>query len=332
MTRAGPLGVGAADARHPACPAAGAATLVAELLRAPAGPAVLLDSRGGRAGGDGFSMLYDPRAGLGVLQRRGGVLRRHWLPGPLPDPAPDGRVAIRFGWDAVRRTWLLTVAPGGLGGLDAPAARTVRGAAPILLSPQDAAAACGAPDAGGIHPAVDWADVLPGAFVPPRAGGLGAAVPVDTPQGLVRAGRLRPGDVVCTLDAGPQPLVAVERAAVPLRGTLAPVTLRAGYLPMRADLVVAADQGVLFDGGAVEYLFGTEQVLVTAGEVARTLLATRLCGPGMMPLVTPVPARGTLLRSGAMAFAVGAAALPTLRSYEAAALLAAHRRQVPLPA
>jgi hypothetical protein len=315
----------------------GAGTLLVELAAVPKGPVVLLDSQGGTAATERFSMLFDSAAGLGVLQRRAGVLRRHWLAGPLPAPAPDGRIAIRFGWDGGRGHWHLAVAPGGVSALDGPAARSARGDRPIPLAPDDAEALCaaaGARDRTLVHPAVDWLGVVARPYTAPPRSGLGPAVPVETPDGPVAAGRLRPGDRVSTLDAGDQPLVAVQRAEVPICGTMAPVLLRAGYLPVRGDIMVGPGQRVLFDGASVEYLFGTEAVLIDAAELCQTVFAMRLRAAGTVPLITLEPARGTLLRSGALTLAVGRAepaSMPALQAYEAAALLASHRRQVPLP-
>ncbi len=73
---------------------------------------------------------------------------------------------------------------------------------------------------------------------------------IDTPKGAVRAGALRPGDLVTTLDHGPQPLlwVGVRRLeGHHLRGNVRrrPVLVRQGVLGARRDLFVSRQHGLV---------------------------------------------------------------------------------------
>ena len=81
------------------------------------------------------------------------------------------------------------------------------------------------------------------------------------------AGNLKVGDVVLTLDRGPRVLRALQRVDLPARGSFAPVLLRGPFYDSRCDILVSRDQRVAISGSAVEYLFGTESVLVAAGDV-----------------------------------------------------------------
>lgn len=97
---------------------------------------------------------------------------------------------------------------------------------------------------------------------------LTTQVPLATPEGYVPAGRLRRGDLVVTHDVaeGRQsvPVLASLRRTVPARGAFQPVRLRAPYFGLRQDIVVAPEQRLLIEGSEVEYMFGTEAVLVPA--------------------------------------------------------------------
>lgn len=300
-------------------------TLMLELARPVAGPCVLLDHRGtGDGPAQGLSVMFDPAEGLGVMQRRGGQLRRHWLPGPLPGGAG---ALLAFGWSgAPGGHWRLAVLPRDETG----AVQETTGPDTMTLSLAEALAIFSG-DAGqgtALHPAVEWCGVARGEFPFPPAALIAASARIHTPSGPVPARLLRPGDLVLTTDDGPQPLLAATVLELPHRGSLMPVVLRSGHLPLPRDLVVGPRQHVLIDGAEVEYLFGTDEVFVTARELIDGRLA-RPVGDGavtaMAALVLAHP--GVLLAEG-MALAAGHAdpaarsARPCLRGYEAAALRA----------
>ncbi|MWD26438.1 hypothetical protein E0K89_003005 [Aquicoccus sp. SCR17] len=96
---------------------------------------------------------------------------------------------------------------------------------------------------------------------------LSAHVPVATDRGYRAAGSLRRGDVVITEgEDGPEGVPVLESLSrlVPARGAFRPVRLRAPYFGLRQDIVVAPEQRLLIRGSEVEYMFGTEAVLVPA--------------------------------------------------------------------
>ena len=87
---------------------------------------------------------------------------------------------------------------------------------------------------------------------------------IATPGGDVRVEDLRPGDLVLTLDHGPQPLLLVSHKVFPATGRNAPVMIRKGALGNNADLLVSQQHRMLIGDWRAEMYFGVEQVLVAA--------------------------------------------------------------------
>jgi hypothetical protein len=228
--------------------------LVFEIDLPLAGAGVLLDMRD-EGGAVALSLFHDLGAGIALMHRRGGRLVRHLLPGPLWQKT--GVARLTFGWDLTARRWTLVLEQGGQ-------RLAAGGEGPLPIDLRELHLLC----AGGAgvrrHPAVLWFGAAPGAALPGPTGWIGVATPVETPRGVVAAGSLKPGDRVMTRDQGAVPLVGVTRLAVPGRGSLAPVRLRAPFYGRRADILVSPDQPVWIGGAQAEYLFGDEEVLVPA--------------------------------------------------------------------
>ena len=87
---------------------------------------------------------------------------------------------------------------------------------------------------------------------------------VRTAQGDRSLASIQPGDRVVTRDSGLQPVLAVVRRTVPALGAFRPVRLRAPYLGLCDDVVVAPHQRLVIGGSEVEYTFGRESVLIPA--------------------------------------------------------------------
>jgi hypothetical protein len=87
---------------------------------------------------------------------------------------------------------------------------------------------------------------------------------IRTPEGERAVETLRPGDLVETLDHGPQPLRWTGRTRVAADGTLAPVLIRKGALGNCRDLMVSPQHRVLLRGWRAEMLFDVPEVLVAA--------------------------------------------------------------------
>lgn len=105
--------------------------------------------------------------------------------------------------------------------------------------------------------------------------GIASGTLINTPQGPTRVENLRPGMLVDTLDAGPQPVRWTESREVLCRGTTAPVLLRAPYFGLPQDIIVTADHRILMDGSEVEYLFGEERVYARAGDMVNSMSVRR---------------------------------------------------------
>lgn len=87
---------------------------------------------------------------------------------------------------------------------------------------------------------------------------------IETPDGPRYVETLRAGDLVNTLDDGPQPLTWAGGERLSGRGPNAPVHIRAGALGNIRDLVVSQNHRMLVRGPQAELLFGQSEVLVAA--------------------------------------------------------------------
>ncbi|RYG90025.1 hypothetical protein EU803_15530 [Loktanella sp. IMCC34160] len=88
---------------------------------------------------------------------------------------------------------------------------------------------------------------------------------IDTPIGPRPIETLKVGDLVNTLDHGPQPIRWIQSSTVSGKGNLAPVCFEAGTLPGQdRELRVSPQHRVLFGGYLAELHFGEDEVLVPA--------------------------------------------------------------------
>ncbi|WP_299846427.1 Hint domain-containing protein [uncultured Roseovarius sp.] len=87
---------------------------------------------------------------------------------------------------------------------------------------------------------------------------------IATPDGDRLIEDLKPGDLVLTLDNGPQPLLLVSCKTFPATGRNAPVHIAKGALGNNADLLVSQQHRILIGDWRAELFFGVEQVLVAA--------------------------------------------------------------------
>lgn len=255
----------------PGSPVAGSlarGVMIFEIDLPLAGAGVLLDMRlaadVGREGEVALSLFHDLGAGIALMMRRGPRLVRHLLPGPLWQKS--GVARLTFGWDAPARRWTLALEQDG---------QRVAAEGEGVLAPDmaDLHRLCDGGAGMLRHPALLWFGVMPGADLPEPLGWIGTSTPVLTPRGVVAAGSLRPGDRVMTRDQGAVPLVGVTRLAVPGRGSLAPIRLRAPFWGRKVDILVSPDQPVWVAGPETEYLFGEEEVLVLARHLADGAMA-----------------------------------------------------------
>lgn len=234
---------------------------------------VLLDWRDPDGADQALSIFHHPRSGLGLCWRDGARLQRHLLPGALrSDMARVARLTFR--WEGPRQVpgqvWQMRLDGGD--GIEIAATMGLGPAAPPLAALALMASGRGLARRDG---AVLWFGVLSGDAPPARAPWIGRATPVPTPGGPVPAGLLQVGQWVLTCDAGPLPLRSLRQLQMPSRGSHAAIVLRAPYHAQDRDVLVSADQMVALGGPEAEYLFGEDEVLVSAGALAdgRTAMA-----------------------------------------------------------
>ncbi len=219
--------------------------------------AVLVDFQSDEGWSRTFSIFADPEAGVAILYRQGDSLHRPFLPGPMP--RADGTARLSYHFDAPRRRWRMQLDVLGQG-----TALRSEGTNPLPLRLDDLQQVCAGHSGAERHPSVLWFGAATGADLPDTAPWIGLASLVDTRDGPVAAGALRPGDQVLTVDDGPLPVLRVTRRDLPSCGFFAPVLLRAPFFGRARDLLVSADQLVALAGSLVEYHFGEDEVLIAA--------------------------------------------------------------------
>lgn len=206
-----------------------------------------------------FTLLFDPKIGFIIAHRQGARVVRHVLPGPIRQGQGHGR--LTFDFDAPAKRWSLRFEHLSA----APAFVTSsHGTDPLPLQIADIAALCAQPFA--CSPPVLWFGVSHDydCALPAAAPWIGLRTKVDTSLGPIAAGNLRPGDIIMTLDQGPQMLLACQQLSLPARGSFAPVLLCAPYFGQQQDILVSADQLIAIEGPETEYLFDQDSVLVPA--------------------------------------------------------------------
>lgn len=146
---------------------------------------------------------------------------------------------------------------------------------------------------------------------------------VETPAGLVAVETLAPGDLVETLDSGPQPvrwvghvtLTGAELAADP---SLRPIRIRAGALghgrPSR-DMRLSPQHRLLVDGARLPLLFGEAEMLVAARDLLDDHRITRDPAPDGVTYIHFLFDRHEIVRADGLAaesFRPGPQTLPAL--------------------
>ena len=207
-----------------------------------------------------LSVFFDPEAGLALLHRQGNDLRRHLIPGPLPQHQGTARLAFTF--DAPGRTWSM-----GYEIIELGIHRAAQGTRPLPMASADLRALCTATQDSQRHRAVLWFGATQNDMLPDHAPWIGLRTPIDTSRGVVAAGLLKPGDLIATLDQGFLPLKTLVHHTLPSRGSFVPVLLRTPFFGLSGDILVSSGQMVLISGASVEYLYGVEEALISAASL-----------------------------------------------------------------
>lgn len=87
---------------------------------------------------------------------------------------------------------------------------------------------------------------------------------IDTPEGPRFIETLKVGELVHTLDHGPQEIRWIGSRRVAAQGALTPIRIKAGALGNLRDLTVSPNHRMLIRGPLAEVLFGERDVLVAA--------------------------------------------------------------------
>ena len=116
--------------------------------------------------------------------------------------------------------------------------------------------------------------------------GLQVGTPVATPAGARAVDTLRPGDVVMT-DHGQQAIVQrTERGEMVSLGSMNAVRLRAPHFGLPQDTYVSRRTQIMLSGPDVDYVFGTDRVAATAGDLVNHVSVLRDLTEPVRDLVT----------------------------------------------
>lgn len=96
---------------------------------------------------------------------------------------------------------------------------------------------------------------------------LGAEAILATTQGPVPVHALRPEMTLILTEGPPKPLRWIARRPRLCLGRMAPILLRAPYFGLAQDIVTTSATRIMRSGPAVEFLFGHERVLISAGDL-----------------------------------------------------------------
>jgi hypothetical protein len=107
---------------------------------------------------------------------------------------------------------------------------------------------------------------------------FGEGTRIATPQGPRAIETLAIGDLINTMDNGPQPLRWVGRRSLAALGKVAPIVIRKGHLGNTADLVVSPLHRMLVSGWQAELMFGQDEVLVAARDLVDGVNVLRRAG------------------------------------------------------
>lgn len=225
------------------------------------------------SGGLWFRIM--PNGGIVMVEAQGNDLRHVALPQTTNTQIET--VRLSYCWDAPRR-WARLI----LERLDTDTVQAVNLHAPRPLPLADMRPAIQDPRRREMDPRVSFAAISDNIEPVGPMPGLSGRTPVLTAVGEKPADRLKRGDLVMTERETPRPVLQMARRTVPTRGSFRPIRLRAPYFGLTRDIVVAPQQRLVMGGTQVEYLFGTESVLVPARHLVNGVSALHVDGPNLV--------------------------------------------------
>lgn len=219
-------------------------------------PLVLLERR--TTASEHLALDLDADGRLSLVQRRGEAV--HALSLDIgAERALGGRMRVTWRWDLQRDESLLS-----LEALDAGSLRQRSGPAPLPVTRADLRALATGCDPVRLGPRLDFLALGDHLHPVGPAACFAPSTPIATPLGERAAGSLRPGDLVETVDAGPQPVLWSGRIALPALGSMRPVRLCSPAFGATRDLWLLPQHRIALGGPAVDYLYGEDEVLIAA--------------------------------------------------------------------
>lgn len=192
----------------------------------------------------------------------------------IPTPTSDSRMRISYSWNAPLRSGMLVVEM-----LDEGRMYQAEVVGPVPLPAEDVRVMIRNGRHTTLAPILTYLAFSDSVEPVGLGGGLVAGTKLETPDGVRRVEKLRLGDSVITATAGTRPVRWIGKRSVPAYGAFRPVKLRAPYFGLEADVAVAPDQRVRLDLAEVEYLFGTDEILMPAGHLVDGKRARNLGRP-----------------------------------------------------
>lgn len=215
-----------------------------------------------------FSVVVDRCGNVEVRLQIGGAISRLNLAGDAN--LTQSSLRITFSWDMKQKTALLSVEAPKDGYLSQTQTTT-----PLPMPMEIITALMAQRYPARVNAKVTFLSVSnriePVGITPSIAG----PSLIDTPIGRVPIKALNCGDLVTTLDRGPQPIRWICERTVPTRGLFQPLRLRAPYFGLLQDIFVAPEQRLVFENTEIEYMFGVESVLVEARHLANNVNVIR---------------------------------------------------------
>lgn len=219
-------------------------------------PLLLLEGRS--AAEACLSLTLDGSGRLSLLQRRGDAVHALSLDASA-ETAAGGRMRVIWRWDLQRDESLLC-----LEALDAGSLRQRSATEPLPVTRAELMALTEGHAPARLGPRLDFLALGDHLHTPGPAACFAPSTPIATPQGARPAGSLRVGDLVETVDAGPQPVLWSGRIALPALGSMRPVRLCAPAFGATRDLWLLGQHRIALGGPSVDYLFGEDEVLIAA--------------------------------------------------------------------
>lgn len=231
-------------------------------------PSPLLDCKISGTTTSQFSLTVDRSGNIQAHLQLGGAVSQLNLAGDAN--LTQSLLRITFSWDMAQKTALLSVEAPKDGYLS-----QIESSTPLPMPMEIINALMAQKYPARVNASITFLSVSnqiePVGITPSIAG----QSVVDTPIGQVPINALNCGDLVTTIDNGPQPIRWICERTVPTRGLFQPLRLRAPYFGLWQDIFVAPEQRLVFENTEIEYLFGVESVLVEARHLANNVNVIR---------------------------------------------------------